>query len=155
MLKKLILFIALFSSLLFSEGRVIPLSQLYLTPLEIKDKMFHLWLALNPLQHTEGLSFVSSDAVPHRYGMLFIYPENQERTFWMKDTFLDLDIAFIKESGEVSDVYSMERDSYEFFSSTEEVRYVLELRRGVFKEIALKAGDKIQLPRVISDFSKP
>ena len=155
MLKKIVLATALLGSLLFSESRVTPLSQFYLTSLELKHQKFNVWLALNPLQYREGLSFVSSDAVPPRYGMLFIYPENEERTFWMKDTFINLDIAFIKENGEVVTIYSMSRDSYELFSSTEDVRYVLELREGTFKEIALKVGDKIRFPKVILGLSKP
>jgi len=141
--------------MLFSEGRTIPLSKLFKTELKVKNKTFDVWLALNPAQQSEGLSFVKSDEISNKEGMLFIYPLNDKRTFWMKNTLIDLDIVFLKEDGRVNTIYTMSKDSKEYYHSNGKVRYVLEVREGVLKTIPLKVGDKIVLPQRISNFSKP
>jgi len=140
-------------ALLSAQERKIPIENFFQTELKIKDKIFNIWLALSPKQQQEGLSSLDSDEVAINEGMLFVYPINSIQTFWMKDTFIDLDIAFIHESGEVCNIYSMKQKSRECFSSTQNIRYVLELRRGVFDELNLVVGDKIVIPKIIKEFS--
>lgn len=41
------------------------------------------------------------DSLPERGGMLFEYPDARERTFWMRDTCLPLDIVFVGPDGRV------------------------------------------------------
>lgn len=154
MLNQLFLFLLL-SNFLFSENRTIPLNKLFKTNLEIKNKTFNVWLALNPKQQSEGLSFVKSEEMSNTEGMLFVYPLSAKRTFWMKNTLIDLDIVFIKENGKISSLERMLKNSTKYYSSKEEVRYVLEFRAGVLKTIPLKTGDKIVIPQKVLDFSKP
>ena len=150
------IWLLLLTSLLFSKNRTVPLDKLYVTPLKIKEKNFNLWLALSPKQQHEGLSLLTESDIPLNYGMLFIYPLNAYRTFWMKDMLLNLDIAFIKEDGVISDIYySMKKQSMNTFSSTQKVRYVLELKEDILKGLPLHVGDKIVFPKSISSFSKP
>jgi len=151
-MKKMVLLFTL--SLLFANEREIPLEKLFQTELKIKGKVFNLWLALSPKQQQEGLSSLDSDEVDINEGMLFIYPINKIQTFWMKNTFIDLDIAFIDESGEICNIYSMEQRSKKYFSSTKNIRYVLELRQGIFEELNLVIGDKINIPQLIKEFSQ-
>jgi len=141
-------------SLLFANEREIPLENLFQTELKIKGRVFNLWLALSPKQQKEGLSSLDPDEVATNEGMLFVYPINKIETFWMKNTFMDLDIAFIDESGEICNIYSMEQQSKKYFSSTKNIRYVLELRQGIFEELNLVVGDKIDMPQIVKDFSQ-
>jgi uncharacterized membrane protein (UPF0127 family) len=150
-MKKFFLFFTL--AFLFANEREIPLNKLFQTELKIKDRVFNLWLALNPKQQREGLSFLDIDEVKKHEGMLFIYPMNSIQTFWMKDTLINLDIAFIDEKGVICDIYNMEQRSFKCFSSTKPIRYVLELREGVFKELNLIAGDKIEMSPLIKELS--
>jgi len=150
------IFLILLSGLLFAKDRTVPLDKLCCIPLNIKENSFNFWLALNPRQQQEGLSFLSESDIPLNYGMLFIYPLNAYRTFWMKDMLLNLDIAFIKEDGVISDIYyNMKKQSSKTFSSTQKVRYVLELKEDVLKRLPLHVGDRIIFPESIASFSKP
>ena len=148
-------FLFLLSSLLFCEERTVPLEKLFKTDLNIKNKNFKVWLALNPLQQREGLSFIEDTNLSKEEGMLFVYPMNEKRYFWMKNTLMSLDIAFIKEDGVIDSIYTMETTSKKQFSSQEKVRYVLELKKGTFKSIALKVGAKIKFSKEVIGFSKP
>jgi len=151
-MKQILFFFSL--ALLSAQEREIPIEKFFQTELKIKNKFFNVWLALSPKQQQEGLSSLGSDDVAVDEGMLFIYPMNEIQTFWMKDTLIDLDIAFIHESGEICNIYNMEQQSRKYFSSTKHIRYVLELRKGIFEELNLVVGDKIELPPMIKEFSQ-
>ena len=60
--------------------------------LEIADKNISIEIASTPEQRTIGLMKRSSLA--ENSGMLFIFEDEQPRSFWMKDTFIPLDIIF-------------------------------------------------------------
>jgi hypothetical protein len=152
-LKKL-LFLLLFSVVFLpaKEKRSIPLSTLFQTEFSIKEKTFQVWLAIDPKQKSEGLSLLLPDEVASNQGMLFLYPYEEKLSFWMKNTYFDLDIAYIKSSGEISDIATMKKMKENVFSSSEKVRYVLELKAGSFKRVGLKVGDKISIPQKIKVF---
>ncbi len=150
-MKKIVLFFSLV--FLSANEREIPIENFYKTELKIKDRSFTLWLALNPKQQREGLSSLDINQVTKDKGMLFIYPFNEIQTFWMKETLINLDIAFIDEEGIISDIYKMKNSSMKCFSSTKPIRYVLELREGVFQELNLTVGERIDFPLIIKEFS--
>jgi len=154
LINKLFIFLLL-TTILFSENRTIPLHKLFKTELKIKNQIFDVWLALSPKQQSEGLSFVQTDEMSIKEGMLFIYPTNAQRTFWMHNTLIDLDIVFIKEDGTVNQMYNMSKDSTDYYGSIGVVRYVLELRKGILETIPLQIGDKIEISKEVSNFSQP
>ncbi len=149
----LLLWFCLFSFLDADTNRTIALDSLFKTDLTIKNKTFKVWLAIDPKQKKEGLSFLTVDEVPIDHGMLFLYVYEEKLLFWMKDTFFDLDIAYIQSDGTVVDIYSMTKMSSKTFVSSRKVRYVLELRRGEFKRVGLKIGDKVVIPKKIIDLT--
>ena len=103
---------------------------------------FDLWLARERPQQTRGLMFVRD--LPDDTGMLFIYPEPGRRSMWMKNTYLPLDMLFIREDGTVSSVVSnTEPLSLRSISSEEPVTYVLELNAGITERLGIVPGDRI------------
>lgn len=86
--------------------------------------------------------------------MLFVFPEEQPRSFWMIDCFFDLDIAYIDKDGRIVDIQTMfvepgvppERLK-NYPSSSNHVMYALEVNRGWFKAHGTKVGD--QLPDLV------
>ena len=156
-MSKLLLFLWIFLSTFLDAdfNRTIPLEKLFQTDLLLKDKTFKVWLAIDPEQKREGLSSLLEDEVSTNEGMLFIYPFEEKLKFWMKDTFFDLDIAYIKSDGSVVDIYRMTKQSTKIFSSSSKVSYVLELRAGEFEKVGLKVGDRVVFSSIIKDLAKP
>ena len=150
----LVLWFCLFSFLDADTNRTIALDSLLKTDLTIKDKTFKVWLAIDPKQKKEGLSFLTADEVPVDHGMLFLYAYEEKLSFWMKDTFFDLDIAYIKSDSTVVDIYSMTKMSSKTFTSSSKARYVLELRAGEFEKMGLNVGDKVEFSSMIEDLAK-
>jgi uncharacterized membrane protein (UPF0127 family) len=81
-------------------------------------------------------------------GMLFVYPDEEVRSFWMKDTLIPLSIAFIDSEGRIVDIKDMKPldDDPPHYVSAEPARYALEVNQGFFEEHGVKVGDRADLP---------
>lgn len=106
---------------------------------------FDVYLALTREQQQRGLMHVRR--VPKFTGMLFVYRADDMRSMWMKNTYLPLDILFIRSDGRVSSIARMtEPLSLRSIASMEPVRYVLELNGGITQELGIDSASKIYLP---------
>lgn len=103
---------------------------------------FDIYLARNREQQRRGLMFVRHLA-PWT-GMLFVYPSEDIRSMWMKNTFIPLDMVFASRDGTVS---SVARDtvpqSLKSISSTEPVSFVLELNAGATERLSIDVGSRL------------
>jgi len=80
-------------------------------------------------------------------GMLFEFPVRAPVTFWMKDTYLPLDMVFIDADGTVRSIYADARPMSEaLIPSGAAVTGVLELNAGQAAAIHLRVGDKVVFP---------
>ena len=81
-------------------------------------------------------------------GMLFVYPEERELSFWMRDTLIPLSIAYMDSEGRIVDIQHMKPldDTPPHYVSAEPARYALEVNRGFFDERGVEVGDKAELP---------
>jgi len=101
---------------------------------------FQVWIAADPVSRERGLMFVRE--MPDDHGMLFLFERAQYTSFWMKDTFLSLDLVFVGPDGRVVDIARDAKPlSLEAISSTAPVKGVLELVAGTATTIGLQRGD--------------
>lgn len=88
-------------------------------------------------------------SLPERGGMLFVYPNEEPRSFWMRSTPLPLDLLFITAGDSVLNVvprtvpYSDDR-----IESTGPARHVLEVRAGFTERWGIDPGTRIRWSRV-------
>ena len=73
-------------------------------------------------------------------GMLFIHDEPIEACFWMKNTPLDLSIAFVDDDGKVLNVEEMSAGSLEGICAVGLARFVLEMNKGWFAQRGISSG---------------
>lgn len=105
---------------------------------------FDLWLATERPQQMRGLMFVRD--LPEFTGMLFVYDSPGRRSMWMKNTYIPLDMLFIRADGTISSIeFATETLSLNSISSSEPVTYVLELNSGVTEALGIAAGDQLLL----------
>lgn len=106
---------------------------------------FRVWIAADDPSRTRGLMFVRKLSADR--GMLFIFRAPQPAAFWMKDTYLSLDLIFIDPQGQVLNIA---RDARPFsltpIESDGPVIAVLELAGGTAERIGLAPGDRIEVP---------
>jgi uncharacterized protein len=103
---------------------------------------FQVEVANTPDQRSYGLMFRESLADDR--GMLFDFERPQPVTMWMRNTYIPLDMLFIRANGQIGRiVQEAEPLSDTALASGEPVRAVLELRGGVTAELGIEPGDRI------------
>lgn len=95
-------------------------------------------VAATAQQRSRGLS--NREAVPAGTGMLFVFERTEERTFWMRDTLVDLDIAFLDEGYQVLEILRMEAETLDLHDSSVPVFMALEVPGGWFAEHGVGVG---------------
>ena len=106
--------------------------------LEINDKEYNVLVAQTEIEKEQGLMNV--EEMDENEGMLFVYNEPQELSFWMRGTSIALDVIFINSDWEVVSVKKgMPYD--ETILSEDNVQYVLELNQNS----GVKPGDEIDV----------
>ncbi|MBI2624141.1 DUF192 domain-containing protein [Candidatus Parcubacteria bacterium] len=107
-------------------------------------------LSVTPEQWSVGLMRRSS--LTENTGMLFVFPDEAVRVFWMKDTLMPLDVIFVDESGKIVSLKTMTPCLYEAACPTYEsdlpARYALEVAAGFAAKHGLKPGQVMALPRL-------
>ncbi len=106
---------------------------------------FDAEVARNQEQFTLGL--MHRPQLGKDKGMLFVFPDSEERYFWMKNTLIPLDIIFISESHRVVNIALQAQPCPQMpcptYNSSQPVKYVLEVNGGLSREMGLKVGDKV------------
>lgn len=83
-------------------------------------------------------------------GMLFLFDETEDHSFWMKDTLIPLDMIFIDEGGRVVGVVERAQPhSLSLRSVGAPSRYVLEVNGGWAAAHGVRAGDRVRFENVL------
>jgi uncharacterized membrane protein (UPF0127 family) len=125
------------------EGRQFPLESLQVVEVRVGSAKFQAWLADTPEKQREGLMWVSQEQLGDR-AMLFVFPNAEERSFWMKNTPAPLDIAFFSEDRRLLNVGRGAPHSLESVLSDGPAQFVLEVRQGTFQRLGLKKGARLE-----------
>jgi uncharacterized protein len=114
--------------------------------LEIASKTgvhaFQVEMAVTPEEKERGLMFRRE--LPEGQGMLFDFQLDQNVAFWMKNTYISLDMIFIRGDGRILRVAeNAEPLSERNIPSGGPVRAVLEVIAGTAKKLGIAAGDRV------------
>ena len=98
-------------------------------------------IADTPIKREYGL--MNRKSLPKNQGMLFRFHNPVFASFWMKDTYIPLDIAFLDESGKILQIESMAPLSTRATYSNNRCKYALEVNKGWFSQNEVKVGSRI------------
>ena len=123
--------------------QALPSEPLTITLSNGEDIVFETELAKTPKEKAIGMMFRGS--VPENTAMLFLFDESKERNFWMKNTFVPLDIIFINIDGIVHHIHAEAvPGSLAPVKSNGEVPAVLEISGGEAERFGIKVGDQVE-----------
>ena len=106
---------------------------------------FDIYMALSRQQKSRGLMFVRD--LPEHSGMLFVYQRPQQISLWMKNTFIPLDMVFIRIDGSISSIETdAEPQSLASIHAIEPLNFVLELNAGVTEKLHIDTDSEVYLP---------
>jgi len=100
-------------------------------------------VARTPAERQHGL--MDRDQVPEGTGMLFVFENEAIRSFWMKDTHVPLDIAYLNSDLRIVTILQMEPLVMSTYDSTAPAMFALEVRQGWFAEQGIEAGGQVEL----------
>jgi uncharacterized protein len=107
--------------------------------------VFQSEIMRTPDERARGLMFRRH--LPQDRGMLFDFKETSPVSMWMQNTYIPLDMVFIRPDGTVARIAERtEPLSTRTISSGEPVLGVLEVNAGTAERIGLKAGDRVEHP---------
>lgn len=108
-----------------------------------KTHRFTVELAITPQQQMQGLMFrrqMAADA-----GMLFVYQRPEPAAFWMRNTFIPLDMIFIGPDGRILNIAERTVPQTDTpVPSAGPVKGVLELNGGATSRLGIKPGDRVR-----------
>ena len=127
------------------------LSALRTVPIEITGRRtYTAYVADTPAIRELGLMNVTEADLPEDRGMIFVFPSDQYLSFWMRNTIIPLDIAYIRSDGRIVKTYTMEPLNEAGYPSIERARFALEVRGGQFTKWGLVEGDHVVIPPELS-----
>jgi hypothetical protein len=116
---------------------------------KLGQKIIYLEIADNPEKHARGLMF--RESLAENEGMLFVFESEEPRSFWMKNTFVDLSIGYFNKNQELLEfiemkaVKSLIQKDLPQYQSHSPAQFALEMKSGWFKKNHIKLGQKLSL----------
>jgi uncharacterized membrane protein (UPF0127 family) len=125
--------------------RLFSRSTLQIATPDAKLHKIDVWIADNDARRARGLMFV--EQLADDAGMLFIYPQPQPISMWMKNTHLPLDMLFVNADGRVHRVVENTKPmSLDTISSDGTVLAVIELKAGSAARLKIRPGAQVIHP---------
>lgn len=139
------LFLALALAIsLKKEDRLAPVNSQTYFPISIDGHELQLQLALSPSEQKKGLMYRESLAKDH--GMLFLFDNPDQASFWMRNTRIPLDIAYFDASGRLKEVHPLYPfDETSVMSSGREILIAIETNQEWFAQKSIRAGALIDM----------
>jgi uncharacterized protein len=119
----------------------LPTMKLYLGTAELDAE-----LCLDDTARMTGMMYRTN--FPPTEGMLFVFPQASQLSFWMKNTPTHLSAAYINPEGVIEDIVALKPfDTNSAYSSGNRVQYVLEVTNGWFQANGVNTGAVVRTER--------
>lgn len=105
--------------------------------------MFKVKISNTPHSREQGLMFVKD--MPDDEGMLFVFDSPRKLSFWGKNTFIPLDIAFLDSHMKVQKISKIKPHSLDSVPSIKECQYALEVNEGALHRAGVSLGSILDI----------
>jgi uncharacterized membrane protein (UPF0127 family) len=111
--------------------------------IDINDKKLIIEVAKTTEEIMTGL--MNRDSLGENEGMLFVHSDPIKARFWMKNTSIPLDIAYLNSKKVILEIYNLTPYSIEVIeSSSSQIIYALEVNQNWFLKNEIKVGQKLK-----------
>ena len=111
--------------------------------LVLNNTVMNTEIACSEQEKEYGL--MNRKSLPLNQGMLFIFDRTQTLSFWMKNTLIDLSIAYIDQDWNIVDIREMKAQDLTPIISKKPAIFALEANANWFSKNNIKIGDKIKM----------
>ena len=116
----------------------------------LRSPKLELEVVASPATRSFGLMYRKS--LKQEAGMLFVFPDEGMRSFWMKNTYVPLDIIYLNSDKRIVTIVEQARPtSLQSYKSDKKAQYVVEIGAGLAKKWNLSNGSyaEFTIPREI------
>lgn len=111
--------------------------------MKIKIKKNEIDVEVSSNDSSRALGLMHRVMLPENSGMLFVFPASEYRSFWMKNTYIPLSIAYIDKDDRILEIKDMIPHDAVSVSSSKPAVYALEMNIGWFERNSIVPGDKV------------
>ncbi len=122
--------------------------------LAVGGQRFRVWVADTNEERQRGLMYVTAEEMAPlpdgtERGMWFIFPQDMSTRhgFWMRNTIIPLDIAFVRADGRIVTIHTMAPLDERSYYPKAPYRYALEVNANVFSRLGVREGDRVDIPK--------
>lgn len=126
----------------YNAVRLYQLDELQVVNLKAGEKSYYCYVMDTMSKMMEGCMHLEAKELAEDEAMIFAYPDSRPLSFWMKNTRIDLDIAFLSDKKVVLNVETMQAFDETGVPSKGNAMYAVEFRSGVCKKNGIKPGMK-------------
>jgi uncharacterized membrane protein (UPF0127 family) len=137
-------------------GRRFALRSLQKVTLKIGPHTLQVWVMDTDAKREEGMMFLRNKQVKANEGMLFVFPYAAPLSFWMKNTLMPLDVAYLGADKRIINTAQMKALDETPFLSEAPAQYALEVKQGTLEKWAVTDGTRVVFPKVAAhDLPQP
>ncbi|CAN0112899.1 unnamed protein product [Phaeothamnion confervicola] len=122
----------------------VPQKDLPVRPISMGSQTVIVEVASAPKEIARGLMY--RESIHSDQGMLFVFEQVKSQCFWMKNTSIPLTAAFITEGGVIQHLADMEPKSLQLHCSPGDVKAVVEMSQGWFRDAGVLVGSRVVMP---------
>lgn len=112
--------------------------------IKVGPRTVQMQVALYPAEQQKGLMFRQNMGAEE--GMVFVFDQPQQMSFWMRNTPLPLDIGYFDAEGVLKEVYPLyPHDERAVASRARNLQFALEMNQGWYRSAGVKPGDRLDL----------
>lgn len=126
-------------------SRTIPLTAYGRAQISVKGTTIDVYVADENAERAEGLMFLTDEDLKPDEGMIFVFAQTEPLSFWMENTLLPLDIAYLDPAGKILNIRQMQPLDTSPQPSAGPAKYAVEMHENWFKGRGIKQGDKFDL----------
>jgi len=116
----------------------------WLASSEFRDEFEIRFMADNDQKRTKGLMF--AEPLEELEVVFFTFPSKGQHSFWNNNVDFSLSLAFLNKDFEIVDFKDLEKQSTKLVApDADDVKYVVEAYKGIFKKLKINIGDKLIL----------
>jgi uncharacterized protein len=130
-----------------NPDRIYQLNDLQIVKIKVGKNTFKTWVMDTMPKQEEGLMHISDAEIKIDEAMIFVYNQPREMSFWMRNTKIPLDIAFVGGDKVILNVATMKPFDESLVPSKGPAQYAIEFKTGTCKKLGIKAGMKVDIPK--------
>jgi len=119
-------------------------TQAQLATTDLYAGMHRIVVEVAKTPNDRAIGLMGRKSLAENHGMLFVFEKAGVQCFWMKNTFIPLSIAFLRDDGTITNIADMAPLTTTSHCSSEPVRLALEVNQGWFAKRNIKPEQKIR-----------